>query len=298
MLHTSSTRFNDTSLDSPGKLTTWSNLSKAPYQQSPPQPVIWQSRNREELNNNSSSEADSRRTKSLPDFDCGLESPKDARLVNAFIRGRSSTEFDDPNLPQMVRSKDTVNQYLKTNSKLTSIEEQAEQLMLQQQGAYSNSLSPGSSSSEVVTSGSTLRTITATNSPARHVSNAQRPLSLPPKPQIKFLPKSKSLSTPNGPKQDGLPVGSSASSSTVKFAYPTLDFLENDVGLWDTFFSHSKNSGHKFQSVLRPPLPIEEYLKVTKTRVNFSSMKSHFCKESINLNFVLVFRYFENITEA
>ena len=60
LLHTSSTRFNqDRSLESPGKLTTWSNLSKSPsgFQQSPPQPVIWQSRNREELNNNSASDA-------------------------------------------------------------------------------------------------------------------------------------------------------------------------------------------------------------------------------------------------
>ena len=45
-----------------------------------------------------------------------------------------------------------------------------------------------------------------------------------------------------------------------RYAYPDLDFLENDVGLWDTFFSHGKNSS-KFQSVLRPPLPIDEYLK-------------------------------------
>ena len=104
LLHTSSTRFNERSLESPGKLTTWSNLSKSPtsFQQSPPQPVIWQSRNREELNNNSASDAasenhDSRKTKSLPDFE--LESPKDARLVNAFIRGRNSTDksdFDQP----------------------------------------------------------------------------------------------------------------------------------------------------------------------------------------------------------
>lgn len=51
-------------------------------------------------------------------------------------------------------------------------------------------------------------------------------------------------------------------SGTSKFSYPDLDFLENDLGLWDTFFSHSKNSS-RFQSVLRPPLPIDEYLKKT-----------------------------------
>ena len=29
--------------------------------------------------------------------------------------------------------------------------------------------------------------------------------------------------------------------SGKRYAYPDLDFLENDVGLWDTFFSHGKN---------------------------------------------------------
>ena len=68
----------------------------------------------------------SRRTKSLPSADFELDpSPKDARLVNAFIRGRSSEKTDpaDQTLPlynnddpggtlqqQMIRSKDTVNQ--------------------------------------------------------------------------------------------------------------------------------------------------------------------------------------------
>ena len=52
----------------------------------------------------------------------------------------------------------------------------------------------GISSEAATSSGSTLRP-----SP-KHVS-AQRPLSLPPKPQIKFLRKTKSLNTPNGPKQ-------------------------------------------------------------------------------------------------
>jgi len=32
--------------------------------------------------------------------------------------------------------------------------------------------------------------------------------------------------------------------------------------------------------------------------LNFSLIKSHFCNESINLNFVLVLRYFDNIAEA
>lgn len=174
-MHTSSTRFNERSLESPGKLTTWSNLSK--YQQSPPQTVIWQSKNQrdQELNNNRDEMIDHRKTKSLPDFEATLDSPKSV-LVNAFIRGKCSTE-NNADIP-MMRSKDTVNQYLKNNCKLTSIEEHqtAEQV-------------------SSCSSGSTLKT--AQNSPAK----SQRPLSLPPKPQIKFLRKTKSLSTPNGPKQ-------------------------------------------------------------------------------------------------
>ena len=38
------------------------------------------------------------------------------------------------------------------------------------------------------------------------------------------------------------------------------DFLENDVGLWDAFFMHSKNSS-KFQSVLKPSLPVCDYMQ-------------------------------------
>lgn len=201
------------------------------YQQSPPQPVIWQSRaggNREELNNNASSDAENgRKTKSLPDTGFDFESKDPAgRLVNAFIRGRNPQAPTVEEAAMMQRSKDTVNQYLKNNVKLTSIEEQIE--------AACCSSSSG----------------TVTNSPA----HTRRPLSLPPKPQIKFLRKTKSLGTP---KQDHIP-------SQAKFAYPSLDFLENDVGLWDTFFSHSKNTSHRFTSVLTrqpPALPIDEYLK-------------------------------------
>ena len=36
--------------------------------------------------------------------------------------------------------------------------------------------------------------------------------------------------------------------------YPNIDFLENDVSLWDAFFLRSKTSG-RFQSVLRPTAP-------------------------------------------
>ena len=140
-------RYNERSLESPGKLTTWSSLGKSnntppcsnttSFQHTPPTPVLWQSRNREELNNN----GEIRKSKSLPE----PEATKD--LVNTFMRGRSPqasgcaaasettsttptttnvVENDDLTEIPMMRSKDTVNQFLKTNSRLTSIEEQAE----------------------------------------------------------------------------------------------------------------------------------------------------------------------------
>ena len=244
------------SLESPGKLTTWSNLgSKSPssYQQSPPTPVIWQSRNREELNNNGDN-GESRKTKSLPEpefvQDSGVE--KDARLVNAFIRGRGiggqveSKEMynnDDPGIP-MMRSKDTVNQFLKTNSRLTSIEEQAE-------GGYTSS-SSNNSTDPNSSSGTTLKNHSANSTPKN------RPLTLPKPHNIKVLRKCKSLSSSN----------SVTSTPTSKYAYPDLDFLENDVGLWDAFFSHGKNA--KFQSVLKPPLPMGKS-NTTKCLMHFHS---------------------------
>ena len=116
-------RFNERSLESPGKLTTWSNLGKntppnsttTSYQHTPPTPVLWQSRNREELNNN----GEIRKSKSLPE-------PEAQDLVNTFMRGRGGCEIKNNDEIPMMRSKDSVNQYLKTNSRLTSIEEQAE----------------------------------------------------------------------------------------------------------------------------------------------------------------------------
>ena len=131
---------------------------------------------------------------------------------------------EDPGIP-MMRSKDTVNQFLKTNSRLTSIEEQAE-------GGYtSSSVSSGTTPDS---SGTTLK----------NSGKNIRPLTLP-KPQIKVLRKCKSLSSSN------------SQTTPSKYTYPDLDFLENDVGLWDAFFSHGKNA--KFQSVLKPPLPMGKF---------------------------------------
>ena len=129
-----------------------------------------------------------------------------------------------------MRSKDTVNQFLKTNSRLTSIEEQAE-------GGYTSS-SSNNSTDPNSSSGTTLKNHSANSTPKN------RPLTLPKPHNIKVLRKCKSLSSSN----------SVTSTPTSKYAYPDLDFLENDVGLWDAFFSHGKNA--KFQSVLKPPLPM------------------------------------------
>lgn len=229
-------------LDSPGKLTTWLNVGKqtSSFQQSPPQPILQRHiKDRAEensINNNgtsssTSSETESRKSRSLPDF--GREHQQEAaesevlcpsseaKLVNAFIRGRSEEseesllliDNEEDTIP-MMRSKDTVNHFLKTNSRLTSIEERAE-------GGYSTS-SPSSGSD----SAATLRT-----SPPQQLKKQHRKHS-----------------------------SSSSSTSTSKFNYPDLNFLENDVGLWDAFFLHGKNN-NRFQSVLKPPLPVEEYLQ-------------------------------------
>eukprot|EP00095_Tigriopus_kingsejongensis_P007243 maker-scaffold435_size171904-snap-gene-0.29 protein:Tk07243 transcript:maker-scaffold435_size171904-snap-gene-0.29-mRNA-1 annotation:"hypothetical protein KGM_08503" len=262
--------------ESPGKLTTWSNLGSKQrsesYNQSHQQPPErWRSRHREEnsLNNNnnvaassssspSTSSTESRKSRSLPDM--GREKRggntnqntndvtpgTQAKLVSAFMRNREDrVSFDDPNggpslmtllgdnqeqeeqqfggcgIP-MMRSKDTVNQFLKTASRqLTSIEEAAAE-----HGGLSGASSSQASHSEgsAQVAGNPVNTDT-----------------------VKRRPPTSKATTP--------------SSNRSSRAYPDLDFLENDVSLWDAFFLHSKNSS-KFQSVLKPPpLPLETYLQ-------------------------------------
>ncbi len=284
------------SLDSPGKLTTWSNLgSRGSFQQSPPQPVIWQSKNREENNNGNNDTAESRKTRSMPDFEhqqAGgeiMDSPKtEATLVNAFMRGRMNSipaegahgmdPLVEPPLAfnndeagglgaagvPLMKSKDTVNQFLKTNTtpKLTSIEEQAELYAL----ATGFGGSPGcSTSSGGTASGSTSATLRPSPLVIDHQQVKQqqimpsRPTHLPPKPPLRLFQKSMSLNSASTTPSSATTTGSSSSS---RFNYPDLNFLENDVNLWDAFFLHGKTSGGKKRaSVLRPALPIDEYLK-------------------------------------
>jgi len=132
----------------------------------------------------------------------------------------------------MVRSKDTVNHFLKAASRLTSIEEAAVE-------GYSTTSSGSSGSSGQ----------TGTGTPGKSSSSAE------------------SATLTSGQRQQQQQQQQQQQNSSAK--YPNIDFLENDVSLWDAFFLRSKNSG-RFQSVLRqavppppapPPLPVEEYLR-------------------------------------
>jgi len=80
-------------------------------------------------------------------------------------------------------------------------------------------------------------------------------------PTVRPIPRQRSVSSRSS-MSTSPSLGSSFSKRTSRAStdLPTLDFLENDVGLWDAFFMHSKNSS-KFQSVLKPALPVDEYLQ-------------------------------------
>ena len=234
---------------STGKLTTWSNIGK--------QSSSGSRSGREENNNNNSNgdsgdfdralETRSRKSRSLDDMGrerlgintkCGEDdivgvavSPSEGRLLNAFMRNRGEhLEWDEnagdqtggvglggPAAIPMMRSKDTVNQFLKAAAtrQLTSIEENSDEQ------------SPTFAGAGVGAAAAVI--------PVPPEYSSSKP-PLPPR------------STPR--KHLASPVSSSASSSVRK--YPDLNFLENDVGLWDAFFMHSKNSS-KFPSVLRHP---------------------------------------------
>ena len=127
----------------------------------------------------------------------------------------------------MVRSKDTVNIFLKNASRLTSIEEAVQE-------GYSTA-SSGSSGSSGRAGAAGKSSSSAESATLTSVQRQQQ--------QQQQQQNSK---------------------------YPNIDFLENDVSLWDAFFLRSKTSG-RFQSVLRPTvppppappptLPVEEYLR-------------------------------------
>jgi len=136
-----------------------------------------------------------------------------------------SKEAEHVKIPQQ-KNKDAVNNFLKTASKLTSIEENSE-------------LSSGGSNSEP-----TMRPVPR----VRGSVSSRSSMSTTP-----------SLSTSAGPTQSHQSTRSSRQGKTSA-DLPSLDFLENEVGLWDAFFSNTR-SGSRHGSVLQPdPLPFENYL--------------------------------------
>ena len=138
----------------------------------------------------------------------------------------------------MVRSKDSVNHFLKAASRLTSIEEAAVE-------GYSTASSGSSGSSgQSGTPGSKSKSSSSSSAESETLRACQR---LQQQQQQQQQQKNSSSK------------------------YPNIDFLENDVNLWDAFFLRSKNSG-RLRSVLMkpfappppappPPLPVEEYLR-------------------------------------
>ena len=279
---------------SAGKMTTWSNLgsrqksesyctSQQQQQQQQQQHHYSRAKRREEntLNNNESGGSSnsgsgsggegSRKSKSLPDMgrgDSNRRAPPSSgeeeedgetgtRLMSAFIRNKGGDRLswneeqalaagNEGPIP-MMRSKDTVNQYLKSAGAVGS---SAEAAAAAAAAARLTSIQEDAGS-EGSSRESTLRSDATGASP--------------------------SAATPQTP-----------SKSSGK-RYPDLNFLEDDVGLWDAFFLHSRNSS-KFHSVLGrqqqqqqqqqgrqqqqqgspdgssshrapPPLPVEEYLQ-------------------------------------
>jgi len=130
-----------------------------------------------------------------------------------------------------LKNKDAVNNFLKTASKLTSIEETSELSSGSEPTVKPVPPPRGRGLRGGVGSGSSCSMSTTTPTPA---SSLQSSTSRPARPASR--------------------------PATQQSDLPTLDFLENDCGLWDAFFLHSKNSS-KHSSVLAPGLPVEDYLQ-------------------------------------
>merc|ERR1719323_2934796 len=144
-----------------------------------------------------------------------------------------SKEAEHVKTPQQ-KNKDAVNNFLKTASKLTSIEENSE-------------LSSGGSSSEA----------TMRQNVARVRGSSSSRSSMSTTPSTQHMSTTPSISTSVGPGQQST---RSSRQGKTSADLPSLDFLENEVGLWDAFFSNTR-SGSKHSSVLQPdPLPFENYL--------------------------------------
>jgi len=160
---------------------------------------------------------------------------------------------------QLAKNKDMVNNFLKTANKLTSIEEASEL----------SSLGPNSSADDSSSAPSTLRQPVPTPRRAVAGSSSRSSMSTTPSLNSNFtnsrgleIGQAQSKGSDNSPGNARI---STAGSTKSGGDLPTLDFLENDVGVWDAFFMHSKNST-KFPGVLTPALPVEEYLAAGASR--------------------------------
>jgi len=258
------------------RYTTWSNMvkQKEPVTTTTEQGERGRTRTREENNINNNMDS-SRKSRSLPNI--SKEKPlikhawkatdedeekfqheilsDEPNLIKLYLQQRgdrnswngtsrcdyyesSDTSFSDDafvkdndlaKIPPL-KNKDAVNNFLKTASKLTSIEENSE-------------LSSGGSTSE--------HTVRPVPTPRQRSVSSRSSMSTTPSLQsCATSASSRAINSSRSEKKLNKTSGD----------LPTLDFLENDVGLWDAFFMHTKNSS-KFQSVLKPALPVEEYLQ-------------------------------------
>ncbi|XP_023327094.1 uncharacterized protein LOC111700428 [Eurytemora carolleeae] len=278
---------NSGSLPEDGKYTTWSNVMKQrsvekgertdkrswDRQRDKDKDKDRDSRDRsrpgEENNNNM---ADStRKSRSMPNISKPLvktawaeeekftreASTDEPRLLNLYMRGRGDRNswngeggvgweegggregvLSPATLGGMgVKEKDAINEYLR-KSRLTSIDEHTE--------------ASSSSSAE---------------------ESTVRPIPTPRQRSITSMsttPSVQGTSLQSGPPRSTSPFNQTSSSPSMQGAsfiskrrsgnFPELDFLEDDCALWDAFFTNSRTGG-KHSSVLRPQLPVEDYLR-------------------------------------
>jgi len=158
-----------------------------------------------------------------------------------------------------IKNKDAINNFLKTATKLTSIEEASENSSLGATRSSGGDSSDGPTVKHPIptprrlggTGGSSSRSsMSTTPSLASNMTNSK---------SNEQGHKNSKIKTP------GLSKGPSGD-------LPTLDFLENDVGVWDAFFMHRKNSS-KFPGVLAPQLPVDQYLAASATRTGKTEIK-------------------------
>ena len=247
-------------LNSPGKLTTWSNLGSggsAGGGRTCPTSATRDEQNSYNNNRQQSHINDEDKYNKESSETGGNEqqnSQKGLPLVDTFMRSRnpnSSKELgrnvnryssqDDPgdqenlsqdvgpnnassqNIIPMMRSKDSVNQYLKNTAtiakQLTSIEEKSS-------GGSSDdvsSIATNNAGPMLRTQPSGQSTSPSTPSEGLVVRDVE-----PEKSKFDKMQRKRSSWSHN--------------RRELSSAYPDLGFLENDVGLWDAFFLHGKNS--------------------------------------------------------